>query len=130
MAFGGLLRGRVGLWSLVGQDRETVTIERPGGTDKWGQKLPSTEHTSEGWGFAPTTGTGGQRSSTEDNYQHNTVIRVSTGYGPPDADVADQDVIRRADGTRWQVEGDPGRWRNPLTGWPAGTEVSLRRVTG
>lgn len=103
---------------------ETVTVERPGGTNRWGDTLPGTEHTSECWAFAP-------RTSSEDNEQANQVITGLTGYGPPGADVAAQDVIRRGDGTRWHVDGDIGQWGpSPLTGWHPGVEVALRRVTG
>ena len=34
------------------------------------------------------------------------------------------------DGVLYEVEGDPADWRNPFTGWEAGTTIPLRRVDG
>lgn len=108
---------------------ETVAVNRRGGTDKWGQDLPGTQHTVGPCGFAPRTATG-SRNSTEDNAQRNTVITGLTMYAPWGADITSQDVIVRGDGSRWHVEGDVGEWLSPLTGWRAGIEVALVRVSG
>jgi len=32
-------------------------------------------------------------------------------------------------GVRYAVEGEPGGWVNPFTGWASGTELRLRRVS-
>jgi SPP1 family predicted phage head-tail adaptor len=34
------------------------------------------------------------------------------------------------DGKRYRIDGNPGPWRSPFTGWTPGTEVALERVTG
>lgn len=102
---------------------ETVTVERAGGTDQWGDPLPGTEFQRHGVAFAP-------RTSSEQNSQGNTVIVGLTMFDAYDADLRPTDVIRRADGRRYQVVGEPGPWRSPLTGWEAGVEVALERVTG
>lgn len=44
--------------------------------------------------------------------------------------VAATDRIRRADGTVWEIDGEPGIWTSSLTGTKAGVQVNLRRVTG
>lgn len=49
---------------------------------------------------------------------------------PPGADIKASDTVRRADGTRWPVDGVAGDWINPFTGWRAGTQIALRQVTG
>jgi hypothetical protein len=40
------------------------------------------------------------------------------------------DQVRRADGTVWEVDGEPGVWDSSLTGTKAGVQVNLRRVVG
>lgn len=40
------------------------------------------------------------------------------------------DQIRRADGTVWEVDGEPGVWDSSLTGSKAGIQVNLKRVSG
>lgn len=45
-----------------------------------------------------------------------------------DQDVKAKDRIQEADGTLWEVEGRPARWKNPFTGWEAGLVSSLQAV--
>lgn len=108
---------------------ETVTVHRPGGVDRWGQRLPGTRHTISGCGFGPSRGPG-RASSEEVTEQANRVVTGLIMYAAHGADVGALDVVERADGTRWHVLGDPDRWSSPLTGWAAGVEVALERVTG
>lgn len=102
---------------------ETVTVTRPGGTSRYGDPLPGVDHVLDGVGFAP-------RYSTELTAQRSTVIVGLTMLADVGADVLPVDVITRANGKKYQVEGEPGEWISPLTGWHAGVEVALVRVTG
>lgn len=51
-------------------------------------------------------------------------------YGPYGLDVVATDRIRDARGRDWDVDGEPMDYRNPFTGWEAGTEVPLTRTKG
>ena len=54
------------------------------------------------------------------------VIVGKTVYGPTIA--LDSDDVLLIDGTAWQVDGLPGEWVNPFTGWDAGIEVPVKRA--
>lgn len=101
---------------------ESVTISRPSGTSRYGDPLPPTDIPLTGVVFAP-------RYSTELSDQRSTVIIGLTMYGPYSMDVKPYDRLVR-NGVTWEIEGEPGRWKNPYTGLKAGCEVSLKRVTG
>lgn len=53
-----------------------------------------------------------------------------TLYAPHGADITYHDRIRTPDDGVFNVEGDPGEWSHPMTGWDAGTAVALSRVEG
>jgi len=101
----------------------TVTASRPAGTDRHGDPLLAATHTVEGCAWAP-------RSSAEQHDTGNSVIVGRTLYAPAGADISPVDTVTFPDGSRWQVEGDVGDWTSPFTGWAAGIEVALRRVSG
>lgn len=104
---------------------ETITIERPGAADRYGDPTqPGTEHTIEGCAFYP------RYSDELHDVGRNTVITGLVILAPPGADIKASDTVRRADGTRWPVDGVAGDWINPFTGWRAGTQIALRQVTG
>ena len=102
---------------------ETITVRRPGGTDQRGDPEPAVEHTVTGCAFAP-------RSSTEATDRRDTVVIGLTLYAPPDADIQATDKIVRANGTVWEVDGEPGDWQTPFTGWHPGLQIAVKRVTG
>jgi hypothetical protein len=81
----------------------------------------ATRTDSPGWGFAPRPGT---ENTTSDSPS---VIVGLTGYGPPGADVLVTDRME-VRGEVYEVVGEVGVWRSPLTGWEPGVEVALRRV--
>lgn len=104
----------------------TVTVERSGGTDRFGNPLPGTSHTIEGCAVAP-------RSSEERTDGQATVIVGRSLFMPPGADVTAHDVVvlngdPQPDDERWQVEGEPAVWENPYTGWSAGVVAPLTRA--
>lgn len=58
------------------------------------------------------------------------VVTQPTLYHPStDLDVTAQDRIE-VRGRTWQVDGDPAVYRNPYTGWEAGTAIRLKAVEG
>lgn len=57
------------------------------------------------------------------------VVIGLTMYAPPGADIRFEDRVVTSQGL-FEVEGEPGRWNQPHTGWQAGTTVALRRVVG
>lgn len=108
---------------------ETITVRRPGGTDQRGDPEPASTHTVTNCVFAPSVSVGANVSNELVN-RRDTVITGLTLYAPPDADITPTDQIVRADGTVWEVEGQPGDWLTPFTGWHPGIQVGVRRVTG
>ena len=103
---------------------ETVTVHRQGPRDDFGDPTPVSTHQIRGVGIAP------RRSSETNSPTRNTLVYGLTAYMPADADIRATDVVERPDGTRWNVVGEPMRWRSPFTGWAPGTEVDLERATG
>ena len=57
------------------------------------------------------------------------VIIGLTVFLPSGATVSARDRLR-VRGDLWEVEGEPGTWISPFTGWYPGVEVALRRVNG
>jgi hypothetical protein len=111
---------------------ETITVRRPSSpaaTGPRGDPLPWTTHTVDNCVFAPSVSTGAS-VSTEAVDRRDTVITGLTLFAPPDADIQATDRIVRPDGTLWEVEGMPGPWVTPFTGWAPGLQVAVKRVTG
>lgn len=105
----------------------SVTVERPGGTDPYGNPLPGSTRTIIGCAFAP------RGDSDEDNADRRAEVITSLSmFAPFDADLQPQDVV--IDPTpytgRWQVEGDSALWQNPFSGTKAGMAAVLKRVKG
>jgi hypothetical protein len=102
----------------------TITVKRGGTDSRTGDPLPTTEHTVERCGVAP-------RSSAETNNLGNAVITGLTVFAPYGADIRATDtVLIPGDPDAWYVEGEAGHWRNPFTGWQAGTQFALTRQKG
>lgn len=106
----------------------TLTVHRAGGTDRFGNPLPGTSHTIDGCAVSPS-------GSTELVNGQATVTAEDRVYAPYDADVTAQDEIEIPAGQpiaagRYQIDGEPQRWRNPFTGLDAGTVVRLTRTEG
>lgn len=105
----------------------TLTVHRAT-RDDFGDPGPEITHTIGGCALAP------RQSSEPVEAGRATVIVGLTAYLPHGADVRAADVVvpsaGRWAGTRWKVEGDAGDWSSPFSGWTAGAEVALERVTG
>lgn len=57
------------------------------------------------------------------------VLTQPTVYAPAGSDVlaGDRLVVR---GRTWEVDGDPGDFRSPFTGWHPGVAIALKAVSG
>ena len=104
---------------------ETVTVVRasPGGVDAYGDPLPGDASRVDvpGCAVAP------RYSSEPSERGRQGVIVGLTVYGPDVFLSTDQVEVR---GVLYDVEGEPGFWENPFTGWAPGVEVALRRAEG
>ncbi len=105
----------------------TVTVERSGGTDRYGNPFPGTSHTISGCAVTP-------RSSEERTDGQATVITGRSLYAPPGADLEPQDVVvlnpaPSDDDDRWQVDGEPADW-DWFDGSGAGLVAVLARAEG
>lgn len=107
----------------------TVTIVRksPGGTDTYGDPIAGTVTRIDIplCGVAPRTST----EPTERGRQG--VIVGKSVYLPDNASTIPlfTDQLEIA-GVLYDIEGEPGDWTNPLTGWHPGTEIAIRRAAG
>lgn len=50
-------------------------------------------------------------------------------FAPYGTDLLHTDQVE-VDGVLYDVDGEIGQWRNPLTGWNAGSETALKRAAG
>lgn len=101
----------------------TVTVERPGSTDQYGNPKPGTTHTVGPCGIAPA-------GSTEQNYLQDLAEWDLDLIAPHDADISEADIVTLpGETTRYQVDGRPKRFRSPFTGWEAGAIARLKGVS-
>lgn len=105
----------------------TVTVRRlsPGGFDVYGDPQSSTATTTTVVGCAVAP-----RQSTEPTERGRVGVIVGlTLYAPYDTDIRSGDLIT-VDSVIYEVEGEPGKWKHPVTNREAGIEVALRRAAG
>jgi hypothetical protein len=97
----------------------------PGGVDEYGDPVAgtTTETTLAGAYVAP------RESDEITNRGRAGVIVGLTLFAPYDTDLRHNDRIK-VDGVLYDIEGEPGRWRNPFTDWEAGIQAALRRTAG
>ena len=115
----------------------TITVIRPAGRDPvTGEKLPgATTHTIDDCAVAPRTGGPGTSSRNVESRGREGVIEGLTIYGPFDADVSHTDRVLLPSpwaepGDVWEVDGEVGRWSNPITGHEPGCEFAIKRTAG
>lgn len=111
-----------------GMTGETIAVIRSGepvGTDRYGNPIPgpTTGHQVHGCAIEPV----GSQEPVEVGRQ--AIHTRLTVYAPAGADVqaGDQLDVR---GRRYDVDGNPGLWRNPYTGRRAGIEIHCVQVRG
>lgn len=97
----------------------------PGGVDEYGDPVAGTEDraTLTGAYVAP------RETSEIVNRGRAGVIVGLTLFAPYDTDLAFTDRIE-VDGVSYDIEGEPGKWRNPFTDWEAGIQAALVRSAG
>jgi hypothetical protein len=97
----------------------------PGGFDVYGDPVASAEArtTLEGCAVAP-------RSSDEhsDRGRQGVIVGLML-YAPYGTDLLFTDQIE-VDGVLYNIDGEVGSWKNPLSTWEAGVEVALSRAAG
>lgn len=95
------------------------------GLDAYGDPIPGTETTEPITGafIAPR-----QSSDINDPGRAGVIIGL-TLFLPFGFDLRHDDDID-IDGTRYRIDGDPGDWYQPMTGWEAGATVALVRAEG
>lgn len=95
----------------------------PSGVDDYGNDTYTETETATTAVFAPG-------SSTELTDGRDTVIQQPSLYGVDvDLPVKATDAFL-IDADRFQVDGDPQKYRSPFTGWAPGQVIPLRRVVG
>jgi hypothetical protein len=106
---------------------ETITrLRATATTDAYGEQLDWSTADSEeiaGCGFAP------RQEDEADAAGRAGVIVGYTLYAPFDADILFGDRVETPYGL-FEIEGEPGKWRNPYTGGTPGLTAALRRVVG
>lgn len=110
---------------MIGNARVYRIRKDPGSIDEYGDPVSSTETRVllEGAGVAP-------RSSEDitDQGRQGVIVGLSL-YLPFGTDFLHTDQAE-VDGVVYDVEGEPGSWKSPLTSWEAGMEIALRRAVG
>lgn len=101
----------------------TVTVERPGGLTRFGDRLPAVSHQVRDCAFYPS-------NSTEDVTQRDTVVADGYLLAPYGADIKSSDIVLLPGGNRYEVDGAPGSFASPYSSWTPGMRVNLRAVTG
>src|SRR5690606_23897107 len=68
-----------------------------------------------------------QLAEPTERYRSSVIVGY-TVFLPADATVGAYDRLRW-DGEEYEIDGLPGDWSHPMTGWTPGVQVSARRVT-
>lgn len=104
----------------------TIYRLRPAGpADRYGDPNPAalTRTLIDGAFVAPRTS-----GDIEDRGRSGVVVGL-TLFAPHGTDLVHTDKVE-VDGTVYDLDGDPGSWLQPHTGWAAGIEAALKRGAG
>lgn len=102
----------------------TVVRVRGADPDAYGDPVGDPDEDElDGCSVAPRTST-----DIADRGRQGVVIGL-TLLAPFGTDIIHTDQLK-VDGVLYDIDGDPGSWKNPFTGWEAGIEVALTRATG
>lgn len=101
----------------------------PGGVDEYGDPVPGVESrtTLTGAFVAPRTDPG-QDSEITNRGRAGVIVGLML-FAPYETDLVYTDRIE-VDGVLYEIDGEPGKWRNPFSGWEAGIQAALRRAAG
>lgn len=100
-----------------------MTVQRPGGRNRDGDRTPGESHTLHGVAIDPS---GGVEQVDDRSGDHG---RRITLYAAPDADIRDGDRVTLPGGVVYRVEGAPAAWRYVYTGRDVGVVVRCVEVT-
>lgn len=101
----------------------------PGGVNPHGDQVDSTVERFELLGCAVAPVVGGRFDPEIQERGRTGVVVRQTLFAPLGTDLRYTDELE-VDGVVWQVDGVPGPWRSPFSGWLAGLEVMMRRSQG
>lgn len=103
----------------------SVVRVRGPGVDKYGDRIDEEPErvTLDGAFTAPRT-----TADITDRGRQGVVVGKSL-FAPYGTDLVHTDQIEE-DGVLYDIDGDVGQWKNPLTRWEAGCEVALVRAAG
>lgn len=93
--------------------------------DDYGDPVPGADDRKE----IPGAFTAPRRSEGVDRDGRSGVIIGLTLFAPFGSDIVYSDQID-LDGVVWEIDGEPGAWEHPKTGWEAGMEIALVRGEG
>lgn len=106
----------------------TVTVKRPAAKNRWGDRVTAaTEHVVTGCAVYPR---GSGNAAREQLDARDTITEGLVLLAPFGSDIRATDEIVLPDGTLYQVDGEPGSWTSPYTGWAPGMEIVLKNVEG
>lgn len=114
---------------IFGIGSETVTVAEET-RDRFGDRVYTAERVVYGCAIVPRASSGSIGSSESNTYRESTVITGLTLFAPPNTGLKSSSRVTRADGTKWEVEGEPGVYTNPIGSTMEGEQVQLKRVTG
>lgn len=103
----------------------TTSVYNPGapGVRNW---AAASSARLEGFAIDP----GGSYETASVNREQVTTTPTLYFSGGPAPDIIATDRVRDAAGVEWDVMGNRTDWRNPYTGWQAGSVWPLKRVEG
>lgn len=106
---------------------ETVTVIRPGGRDRVGDRVEDVRFDVENCAInqQSTSDNHGNRDTAIDNRQ--TAVTIIELMCPPGTDIRRGDKVKIGDVT-YLVDGQPWRPHSPFTAWEPGVTVRLRGV--
>jgi hypothetical protein len=106
----------------------TVTVKRPAVKDRWGDRTGAdSEHLVPGCAVYPR---GSGNAAREQLAARETITEGLVLLAPFGADIKSTDEVVLPDGARYHVDGQPGVWQSPYTGWKPGVEIVLKNVEG
>lgn len=109
--------------TITVQERVAAPVDRYGEvTYTW------VSRTIDGCAVAPRSSSRGAGGELSDGGRQGVIVGL-TVYAPPDSAI-DAHARVEIDGELFEVDGEVGRWRSPLTGWAPGDEINLKRVEG
>jgi hypothetical protein len=109
---------------------ETVTrLRATATTDPYSDEPDDLSWTSPSSLVIPGCGFDPGGSTETNDARRDAVTTQPTVYAPPDADIGPADRLS-VRGVTYEVDGRPGLWRSPFTGWEPGLVVPLRLFEG